>query len=380
MLIKHVQPRAFRIVHASSRSHLFRSALALVTSGVLASLSVLNVSAEPSPHSVRTVSVMSQNMDEATDFGPVISATSLPQLLSAVTATYKEVQASNIPERAAGVAHEIGATRPTLVGLQEVSEWRTGPFGSRTPTASTVQFDQLESLLDALNQQGLHYRVLGIRTGLDVEAPSSMGFDVRVTDRDVMLARTDLPVSELQVLNVQIENFATNLAYPSLTGPVANPRGWIAVDARARGSTYRFLTTHLEAGSQQVQVAQANELLQGPANTNLPVVIGGDLNSAASGGPDTPAAYNTLVAGGSTDTWAVAHPGDPGYTWPLHPEDTFPASAAPTERIDLILVRNGIDVLTAQRVGNTSADLTPSGLWPSDHAGVVAQLAIPHPS
>jgi endonuclease/exonuclease/phosphatase family metal-dependent hydrolase len=362
------------------RANLVRSAVAVLTGAVLVGVNVLSASAAPSPHSVRSVPVMTENMDEATDFGPVISATSLPQLLNAVTFTYNEVQASKIPERAAGVAREIGATHPSLVGLQEVSEWRTGPFGSTRPTATTVQFDQLQSLLDALSQQGLRYRVLGIRTGLDVEAPSSMGFDVRVTDRDVVLARTDLPVSELQVLDVQVQDFATNLSYPSLTGPVVNPRGWIAVDARTRGTTYRFITTHLEAGSAQIQVAQANELLRGPASVDVPVVLAGDMNSAAAGGPDTPAAYNALTAGGFADAWAVAHPGDAGYTWPLHPEDTFPASAAPTERIDLVLVRNGIDVLAAQRVGNTTADLTPSGLWPSDHAGVVADLAMPNPS
>jgi len=364
------------ILHAN----LTRYALAMLSASVVVSVSVLTAGAEPSPHSLRSVTVMTENMDEATDFGPVIAATSLPQLLNAVTVTYREVQASNIPQRAAGVAREIGATQPTLVGLQEVSEWRTGPFGSRTPTASTVQFDQLQSLLDALNQQGLHYKVLGVRTGLDVEAPSSLGFDVRVTDRDVMLARTDLSVSELHVANVQIQNFATNLSYPSLTGLIPNPRGWIAVDARIRGTNYRFITTHLEAGSDQVQVAQARELLRGPASTNVPIVIGGDLNSAANGGPDTAAAYNTLIAGGFADAWAVAHPGDSGYTWPLHPEDTFPASAAPTERIDLVMVRNGISVLGAERVGNTTADLTPSRLWPSDHSGVVADVAMPDPS
>jgi endonuclease/exonuclease/phosphatase family metal-dependent hydrolase len=321
---------------------------------------------------------MTVNMDEATDFGPVVSARSLQQLLTAVSTTYAEVQVSNIPERAAGVAREIGAKQPTIVGLQEVSTWRTGPLGSPTPAATTVVFDQLQSLLGALNQQGLHYRVVGIRTGLDVEAPSSLGFDVRVTDQDVVLARTDLPVSDLQVQNVQVQNFTTNLSFPSLTGSVPNPRGWVAVDAKIRGTVYRFITTHLEAFSVAVQVAQANELLRGPAATSLPVVIAGDLNSAASGGPDSPAGYNTLVAGGFRDAWAVANPATPGFTWPLHPEDTFPATSAPTERIDLVLVRNGVTVLGAQRVGNTTADLTPSGLWPSDHGGVVAQLAMPN--
>jgi hypothetical protein len=28
-------------------------------------------------------------------------------------------------------------------------------------------------------------------------------------------------------------------------------------------------------------------------------------------------------------------------------------------------------------IGDTPADFTPSGLWPSDHAGVVATLTLP---
>jgi hypothetical protein len=42
-------------------------------------------------------------------------------------------------------------------------------------------------------------------------------------------------------------------------------------------------------------------------------------------------------------------------------------------KVDLVLVRGGVRPLLDVLVGNkTSQDLTPSGLWPSDHAGVVA--------
>jgi endonuclease/exonuclease/phosphatase family metal-dependent hydrolase len=322
---------------------------------------------------------MTQNMDEATDFGPVITATTFDQLVSAVTDTYLEVQASKISERAAAVAGEIKTKQPTLVGLQEVSLWRTGPLGSPIPTANIVAFDQLQSLLEALNREGLHYAVLKIRTGLDAEAPSALGFDVRVTDRDVVLARSDLPVSEFRVLNVQVQTFASNVVIISpLFGSLPNPRGWISVDAVIHGTPYRFVTTHLEGVSPSVQEAQGNELLQGPANTTLPVVIGGDFNSAAAGGPDPSVTYGNFITAGFVDAWAVAHSGDPGFTWPLHGEDFDTSNRTPTERIDLVLARGGARVLGVQRVGNTTSDLTrPSGLWPSDHAGVVAQLQMP---
>jgi endonuclease/exonuclease/phosphatase family metal-dependent hydrolase len=360
-------PRQWRAQRVLYGSLLAALAIIWTTSATLAA---------PTNMSTRMVPIMTQNIDEATDFGPLLTATTLSGLLSAVADAYLEVQASNIPERAAALAREIAKNQPTLIGLQEVSLWRTGPFA--TPPATTVAFDQLQSLLGALDQQGLHYAPIGIRTGLDAEAPSALGFDVRVTDRDVVLARTDLALSQFQVLNVQLQNFAAQLVVTNpITGPLAIPRGWIAVDAQIRGTAYRFITTHLEGASVAIQIAQGNELLTGPGNTTAPIVFAGDFNSAAAGGPDSNATYGNLIQAGYTDAWAVSLPGNPGFTWPLHGEDPFTPASTPTERIDLVLVRSGVGVLGAQNIGNTSADLTPSGLWPSDHAGVVAMLAMP---
>src|SRR5262245_53165608 len=103
--------------------------------------------------SVRVSTVMTYNVDEGTDLAPVLSATTLEELLKAVAEVCLEVQASNIPERAAGIAREIEATRPDLIGLQEMSKWLTGPLGSPPPT--TVQFDALNSLLDELAKRNL---------------------------------------------------------------------------------------------------------------------------------------------------------------------------------------------------------------------------------
>ncbi len=169
-----------------------------------------------------------------------------------------------------------------------------------------------------------------------------------------------------------------NVDHTTIFGPVTDLRGWESVDVNIQGRFFRFVTTHLETYSASVQVAQGNELLQGPGNTSLPVVFAGDFNSAAgSGGPDQTPTYGNLIAAGLVDSWNVAHPGVPGYTWPLHGEDPSTSSSTPTERIDLVLYRGGFGTLGAQRIGNTTADLTPSGLWPSDHAGVVTTLQLP---
>src|SRR5437660_11869004 len=76
----------------------------------------------------RVLTVMTRNMDTGTDFGPIFSATTPLQLLTAVGAAYAEVQASNIPERAAGIAKEIEAKQPDRVGLQGVYTGHIGTF------------------------------------------------------------------------------------------------------------------------------------------------------------------------------------------------------------------------------------------------------------
>jgi hypothetical protein len=80
------------------------------------------------------------------------------------------------------------------------------------------------------------------------------------------------------------------------------------------------------------------------------------------------------MAAGLVDLWSAANPGDSGFTWPLHGEDPYTPNTAPTERIDLVLVAGRVDAVNARRIGTD--DFTPSGLWPSDHASVVATVRI----
>ncbi|MHB8577260.1 MAG: endonuclease/exonuclease/phosphatase family protein [Dehalococcoidia bacterium] len=324
------------------------------------------------------IPVLTRNLDAGTDFGPVFAATSTAALLAAVVTTYAEVQASTIPERAAAVAREIGQQQPLLVGLQEVSLWRTGPLFQPTPSATTVTFDALQSLLDALAQQGLHYAPLAIATNSDAELPDvAIGADVRTTDRDVLLVRMDLG-GQLEWSNIRVQHFTATLTFPSPTlGNVRVPRSWLSVDVTYHGKAFRFITTHLESVSAAIQAAQGAELVQGPGMTTLPVVLAGDFNAAAVGGPDQTPTYGNLLAAGFRDAWSATHPAtQPGYTWPLHGEDPYTPRTTPTERIDLVLLRNGVEAEAVQLIGNRLADRTPSGLWPSDHAGVVAVVTV----
>ncbi len=102
------------------------------------------------------------------------------------------------------------------------------------------------------------------------------------------------------------------------------------------------------------------------------MVLTGDLNSTTS-----TAAYAELTGAGFTDTWLAANPGDPGLTCCQVPPDSIVNSTSQLyDRIDYVLARGGLDVFGEHLVGADPADRTASGLWPSDHAGIVATLGI----
>jgi endonuclease/exonuclease/phosphatase family metal-dependent hydrolase len=328
----------------------------------------------------RELPVMTRNMDAGSDFGYILAAALNPNstptdMLGAITATFQEMHMSNYASRADDIAGEIQATQPYLVGLQEVTTLRTGVYPG---PASTVVDDQLQSLLQSLEQRGLHYTALKVQKNADIEMPA---FDasyhlmmVGFTDYDAVLVRADLPESQFKIENVQAQYFNAILNFPIAGQNIPFTRGWISVDAKLRGKTYRFVTTHLETFVNEYQAAQAQELLYGPLNTYLPTILAGDLNSDANApsfqnGP----AFGILVNGGFTDIWSALHPTDAGLTWPYFLEDKANPEISPFQRIDLILTRgSGVEAESEQLTGTTPID----GIWASDHAGVVATLKL----
>jgi endonuclease/exonuclease/phosphatase family metal-dependent hydrolase len=324
----------------------------------------------------RKLIVMTRNIDTGTDFNLVLNAQNQFQFLLAVAATYKEVLDSNIPERADGIAAEIQEQQPDLVALQEVTSVLHGPLGG---PATTLDADQLQALLAALEVRGLHYGPIKSQLNSDFEFPAldpATGFfDARVMESDVVLARTDLPVSQFKVEQVLADHFQNELKISMLGQEIVVHRGWIAVDVKLRGKPYRLVDTHLESIDYGIQALQAEELVTGPTVADVPVILAGDINSdAESSDPVISAAYRILVSAGFLDPWATFHPGDPGFTNPLHGEDPYTPVETPDQRIDVILAKTGgkgMDVRNEFLIGNTLSDLTAHGLWPSDHAGVV---------
>jgi endonuclease/exonuclease/phosphatase family metal-dependent hydrolase len=196
--------------------------------------------------------------------------------------------------------------------------------------------------------------------------------DMRLTDRDVLLARSGVIVDA-----VEERNYSTNLQAP-LGGDggqlLTVYRGWTAVDATVGAVTVRYVNTHLEPPEHapQVQAAQALELQTALQATDLPIILVGDLNSAADGSStDT---YARFIAAGYRDAWAAAGSG-PGETC-CHAVDLMNPASTLAKRIDYILFRGGLETSAANLVGDEITDITTAGLWPSDHAGVVATLRV----
>lgn len=236
----------------------------------------------------------------------------------------------------------------------------------------------MQILLERLAARGAYYEAVSIQTNLDAELTgvgADFIMDVRLTDRVVVIARTDLPTSELKIESVNAGAFQTLLPVSILGNPVEVIRGWASVDVKHRGKTYRFVNAHLEAFNDLVQLAQAGELLVGPTNTDLPVMLAGDFNSDPG---FNPASYSLLGGGGFTDMWSAISPNEIGYTWPLSAESTS-IILTPYQRVDYIMARGALTLADVDIVGeDPGLDLTTSLSRPSDHAGLVGSLVL-HP-
>jgi len=308
----------------------------------------------------------------------VLMAAELEDIPVVAAQLWGVIQATDFAERAEALADEIEAHEPHLVGLQEVSLFRyqsPGDYLAGNPQdAEDVVLDHVAVLLSALADRGLSYSAVAISEGMDVEVPMAVSptefDDIRLTDHEVILARNDVGIA-----SVDERNFTVNLEIPlgGEGGPTLTIlRGWNSLDATIDGETVRFLSTHLEPPeyAPQVQLAQAAEIMAELANETVPVIVVGDLNSNADGSSTT--TYADFLAAGYSDAWTAAGTGL-GLTCCQADHLQNPTSEL-VKRVDYILYRGGLDVVSAQVVGDDTAERTPSGLWPSDHAGVVATL------
>ena len=344
--------------------------------GILLSLSGCEKITPPMLPEVSTpdtepLTVMTYNVYLGSSVEPVLSVENLLQVPQEVANTYNNVIASDFPGRAAVIAKSIKMYQPHLIGLQEVSLIRTQSPGNaiteRTPDAEEVVLDFLQILMDALQAEGLNYQVAAQVENIDTEMPmfTDTGIvDVRLTDRDVILSRSDVVVSR-----PTSANYANAFTIEMLGLEIK--RGYTAIDATVSGVTYRFVNTHLDAFGAENRIAQMQELVDNLSDETLPIILLGDFNTRASDGT----AYQLLLSAGYVDLWQMDSEGT-GNTC-CQDGDILNEVSDLTVRIDQIFIRNlelPAQILT-RTIGDMSSERLPSGLWPSDHAGVVAHLA-----
>jgi endonuclease/exonuclease/phosphatase family metal-dependent hydrolase len=340
------------------------------------------------------VTVMTRNVYLGADLNPALQATSFAEAIDGAGVIYNEVVSTNFPERAVPLAKEIKRAKPDLVGLQEVAHWETQtpsdlggpPIGPGTIPASDNLFDFLDLLMDRV---GPKYRVAGVQEEFTAELPADVNgvdeqgtiagedLDARLTMRDVILARDGVKTRQLRMDHYETR-FEANVAGI----PVPADRGWLSTMATVGDAKFKFVNTHLEAfGDPKIREAQAKELVAGPLKTKKQVVLVGDLNSGTTKrhnigrpelghDPDDPLAFAVFKRAGFKDNGAVQ-------SCCYQAGELTDPTAKFTHTVDHVLTRPGLKTLNAFVTGNDPGEMTPSGLWPADHGGVVSTLLVP---
>jgi endonuclease/exonuclease/phosphatase family metal-dependent hydrolase len=350
------------------------------------------------------VKVMTRNLYLGADIFRVVEAAQTdPDTIPYVVAdVFQTVQDTNFYDRAEAIADEVLKTKPHVIGIQEASTYyiqTPGDFLAGNPVqADTVVIDFYTVLNEALEARGLYYVAHEV-INADIELPmvdlqSQTGLsDVRLVDQDMILVKKPLE-SDL----VAKGNYAAQLELELGGTSVAFTRGYLVVDLSIKGEAFRFVNTHLEirseAGSvfRYFQNLQMQELLfRVGILTSLdprPVIMVGDFNSSQEDQPGEfenvleneylpyVPPYMQAVEAGYLDSWTLQRKYDEGYTSGFDEYVSDP-TAELTTRIDhVFLGPNGykIEKVKSDVVGDEVKDMTPNGLWPSDHAGVVAKI------
>ena len=355
---------------------------------LVACLAVMVADARPQGASGRSepggIVVLSRNLYIGASLAPILTAATPDQFVTAVQGVLAGIAATNFPERAAVLADEIASSRPHLVGLQEA--FRLSLNGG---TGAPPFRDQLDDLLAALAERGADYYVAARVRNLNVTIPvPDLGF-LQVTDHDVILARADVLTSPVPVPECRVSldgcNYRVFVPLATPLGTINIERGFVAVDAQWADGMVRFVNTHLEVPELPVviQAAQASELIGTlsvlPNYQQRPVVLVGDINSAPDdqpiqiGGQTVVPPYHQFARAGYADIWSLK-PGDAAGFTCCQAEGLLNAEPLLFRRIDVILSDVVPLDVHARRVGTEAENKTSSGLWPSDHAGVLARF------
>jgi endonuclease/exonuclease/phosphatase family metal-dependent hydrolase len=303
------------------------------------------------------LTVATYNLFQGAGLIPAYGAETLTEMTEALRQAYGRMVRTDFPGRAEAIAGQLAVHRPDVVGVQEVARWQHGE----------QEYDFLEVLLAELARVGLPYRAVATVI-ISTTALHTGGEIVGLTDRVVLLVRADVPAGRLAVGASGQQIYTARIELPVPSGlVVAKLRGWAWADVEVGGRVVRIVTTHLEAFDGDIRLAQAQELVDALDSCGLPAVVLGDFN--ASPADQT---YALLRKCGFRDAWTDVHADADGFTG-LQSGTLDNDVSELYQRYDYILHRApGLATASAALVGADVGSRLPSGLWASDHAGVVA--------
>lgn len=303
------------------------------------------------------VTVMSRNLFLGADLIPLVG-TKGEEFEHAAGNLLNTIKATDPDGRMKLVAGEIAKAKPDLVGLQEVTLWRTGPKNDPAP-ATNVVVDYLATLKRELAARGAKYRVVADQRTLSLEGPTDQNVDLRFTDGNVVLARKGV-----KVRHARSSDFKNQLKIATQEiGTISVNRSFNQLDATVRGVKLHFVNAHLEAYSADFRLKQAKELVTRALRSKLQTVLVGDLNS----GPKLPKPedrppYLAIAKAGFKE----ARTSKPQCCFN---DDLM--SGTWDHIVDHIMTRPKVKLV---RSFVTGLEVTAGGLHPSDHGGVVSVL------
>ncbi|PSP38172.1 hypothetical protein BRC71_05735 [Halobacteriales archaeon QH_7_65_31] len=309
------------------------------------------------PITSRAVTVATQNLGLGVPLLDLLTEEQVDPVL--VGERFAKLRASVVSERMAALAAELTAESPAIIGVQE------GVLAERN---GEPVVDFLASLERGFERAGGRYRRAAVSPNADITLPAEHDgerFDVRFHDRDALFVREDVAVDATDA-----STFAINASRRLDGRRLVATRGFCRADCVVGGVPAVAVSTHLSAADRRIRLVQAQALANQLPDDGAVVVLA-DLNSAPI--ERDPSAYS-LLAGELTD--AAAAVGEPELTCCREPaldggELGF--------RLDCVLTGGPVTPLSTRLTAVDESARVRAGdrsLWPSDHAGVVADLRV----